>query len=307
MINRSSDKLGKKTEDLFILDFYNTTEEIKKAFDPFYTSTSLSKATDINVLHELKSSLDEAGVYEWNEVENFVEKYFKGEDAQKLSPIIDIAAERFNSGLKLEEKAKADYKIKAKQFVKIYGQMASILPYEIPAWEKLFWFLKFLIPKLIIKDKDKDALDALLNSVDLSTYGLERVKLNVSIGLDPSETEVDPQNPNPRGVHEGGDLYPLDEIIRRFNERWFQNWEATPEEQRVKFINLAEKMKEHPDFREKYSENKDKQNREIAFNKIFDEVMGKQRKKELDLYRLLSQDESFKIAMQDTIKRILSR
>ena len=64
-------------------------------------------------------------------------------------------------------------------------------------------------------------------------------------------------------------------------------------------------MKEHPDFREKYSENKDKQNREIAFNKIFDEVMGKQRKNELDLYRMISQDESFKSAMQDTIKRIL--
>ena len=28
-LNRSSDKLGKKTEDLFILDFYNTTEDIK--------------------------------------------------------------------------------------------------------------------------------------------------------------------------------------------------------------------------------------------------------------------------------------
>ncbi len=57
-LNRSSDKLGKKTEDLFILDFYNSTEDIKKSFDPFYTATSLSKATDINVLHELKASLD---------------------------------------------------------------------------------------------------------------------------------------------------------------------------------------------------------------------------------------------------------
>jgi type I restriction enzyme R subunit len=199
-LNRSSDKLGKKTEDLFILDFYNTTEDIKKSFDPFYTATSLSNATDINVLHELKSNLDDVGVYEWSEVEDFVEKYFKGVEAQELSPIIDIAAERFNLILALEDKAKADYKIKAKHFVKIYGQMASIMPYEVPSWEKLFWFLKFLIPKLIIVDNEKDALDGLLNSVDLSTYGLERVKLNVKIGLDESETEVDPQNPNPRGA-----------------------------------------------------------------------------------------------------------
>jgi type I restriction enzyme R subunit len=305
-LNRSADKLGKKTEDLFILDFYNSTEDIKISFDPFYTSTTLSKATDINVLHELKAHLDDAGVYEWREVEDFVEKYFAGVTAEELSPIIDVAADRFNTALELDEKAKADYKIKAKQFVKIYGQMASIMPYEVASWEKLFWFLKFLIPKLIIIEPGADTLDELLDSVDLSTYGLERVKLNASIGLDASETELDPQNPNPRGVHGGeSDEDPLDIIIRSFNERWFQGWEATPEEQRVKFVNLAQRMREHPDFKEKYAENPDVQNREIAFHKIFDEVMGKQRKNELDLYRLLSQDDSFKIAMLDTLKRIL--
>jgi type I restriction enzyme R subunit len=306
-LNRSADKLGKKTEDLFILDFYNSTEDIKKSFDPFYTSTSLSKATDINVLHELKAALDNTGVYEWCEVEEFTEKYFKGVNAQELSPIIDNAAERFNSGLALDDKGKADCKIKAKQFVKIYGQMASIMPFEIIAWEKLFWFLKFLIPKLVIVDPTKDELDELLNSVDLSTYGLERVKLNATIGLDATESELDPQNPNPRGAH-GSDVDedPLDIIIKSFNERWFQGWEATPEEQRVKFVNLAQRMKDHPDYKEKYEENTDMQNREIAFNKIFDEVMGKQRKNELDLYRLISQDEAFKAAMQDTLKRMLS-
>jgi type I restriction enzyme R subunit len=305
-LNRSADKLGKKTEDLFILDFYNSIEEIKKSFDPFYTATSLSKATDINVLHELKAILDNAGVYEWSEVEAFVEKYFKGVKAEELSPIIDVAAERFNTGLELEDKVKADYKIKAKQFVKIYGQMASIMPYEMLVWEKLFWFLKFLIPKLNIVDPAQDALDELLNSVDLATYGLERVKLNTSIALDAAETVVDPQNPNPRGAH-GGDEEkdPLDLIIKSFNERWFQGWNATPEEQRAKFISLARKMKEHDDFKQKYADNPDIQNRDIAFAKIFDDVMGKQRKNELDLYRLVSQDEGFKAAMQDTIKRML--
>ena len=69
------------------------------------------------------------------------------------------------------------------------------MPFEIVVWEKLFWFLKFLIPKLKVVDPDKDKIDELLENVDLSTYGLERVKLNHSIGLDDSETEVDPQNP----------------------------------------------------------------------------------------------------------------
>ena len=306
-LNRAADKLGKKTEDLFVLDFFNSTEDMKDAFDPFYTATSLNKATDVNVLHEIKAILDDVGVYEWSEVEDFVDKYFKKVDAQLLSPIIDIAADRFNFQLELEDSDKADFKIKAKQFVKIYGQMASILPYEVVNWEKLFWFLKFLIPKLIIVDGSIDALDQLLNSVDLSTYGLERVKLNSSIGLDDSETELDPQNPNPRGAH-GTDKEedPLDLIINSFNERWFQGWEATPEEQRVKFVTLAKSIQAHPDYLEKYSENADAQNREIAFKKIFDDVMAQQRKMEPDLYKKVTQDDSFRIAMQDTLKRILS-
>jgi type I restriction enzyme R subunit len=73
----------------------------------------------------------------------------------------------------------------------------------------------------------------------------------------------------------------------------------------VKFVHLAQSIREHPDFMEKYSGNEDSQNREIAFKRIFDEVMAKQRKSELDLYRLVAKDEAFKLAMQDTLKRIL--
>lgn len=306
-LNRSANKLGKKTEDLFVLDFFNSTEDIKAAFDPFYTATTLSKATDVNVLHELKGHLDAVGVYEWAEVEDFVEKYFNGVDAQLLSPIIDRATARFDSGLGLEDQDKADFKIKAKQFVKIYGQVAAILPYEVIKWEKLFWFLKFLIPKLVITDKTADALDGLLNSVDLSTYGLERVKLNTAITLDATETELEPQNPNPRGAHGSEEQRdPLDLIIKSFNERWFQGWEASPDEQRVKFVTIAAKMRNHPDFQKKYAQNPDTQNADIAFRQMFDEVMSKERKNELDLYRLIAKDDAFRMAMLDTLKRVLS-
>ena len=304
-LNRAADKLGKKTEDLFILDFFNSTEEIKTSFDPFYTSTSLSEATDVNVLHELKDVLDEVGVYEWEEVENFNTLFFQKVDAQLLSPIIDIAAERFVTELELEEEDKADFKIKAKQFVKIYGQMASILPFEMVQWEKLFWFLKFLIPKLPIKDANLDGMDELLNSVDLSTYGLERVKLNHSIDLDDAASDLDPQNPTPRSAFSGGEEKdPLELIIQSFNERWFQGWEATPDDQRLKFISLSKSIQAHPDFQTKVAENHDEQNKDLAFRKILDDVMSKQRKQELDLYRLYAKDDSFYQAFFDTMKRM---
>ncbi|MCM0612174.1 type I restriction endonuclease subunit R [Marinobacter sediminum] len=305
-LNRSAPKLGKKTEDLFILDFFNSTDDIKTAFDPFYTATSLSGATDVNVLHELKDAMDDVGVYEWYEVEDFVKRYFIGEDAQTLSPIIDLAASRFEHELDLEDDEKVDFKIKAKQYVKIYGQMASIMPYEIVAWEKLFWFLKFLVPKLKVKEPGADAIDELLESVDLSSYGLQRVKLNHSISLDEEESDVDPQNPNPRGAH-GGDKQtdPLDDIVRTFNERWFQGWSATPEEQKVKFINIAESIKQHPDFEAKYQNNPDPHNRELAFEKMLKEVMLRRRKDELELYKMFAGDPAFKAAWMQNMQRMV--
>ena len=305
-LNRAAPKLGKKTEDLFVLDFFNSVDDVKAAFDPFYTATSLSEATDINVLHELKDQMDEVGVYEWNEVEEFVKRYFDNEDAQTLSPIIDVAAARFNTDLELENEDKADFKIKAKQFVKIYGQMAAIMPYEMIVWEKLFWFLKFLIPKLKVADPDADLLDELLESVDLSSYGLQRVKLNHAIGLDEGDAELEPQNPNPRGAH-GGDkeINPLDEIVRVFNERWFQGWSATPEEQRVRLLNMAESIRAHPDFENKYKKNPDPHNQHLAFEKLFKEIMLQRRKDDLEFYKLFANDEAFKLALMQNMQRIL--
>lgn len=303
-LNRAAPKYSKKTEDLFVLDFFNKIEDIKASFDPFYTSTSLKEETDINVLHELKAVLDDSGIYERSEVNEFFDSYFKGEEAGKLLAMIDVVADRFNS--ELEDDDKADYKIKAKQFVKIYAQMASIMPYEIVEWEKLFWFLKFLVPKMVVKDKDKDTLDELLNAVDLSTYGLERVKLSAKIELDPSEAELEPQNPNLRGAHADEEKKdPLDEIIRNFNEKWFKGWDATPEEQRAKFIHIMDKVKAHKDFEQNYEKNTDEINKKLAIAKIIDEVINNERRKELELYRLFATNETFKLGLMENIERAL--
>lgn len=305
-LNRSAPKLGKRTEDLFVLDFFNDADDIKTAFDPFYTVTTLSSATDVNVLHEIKDALDAVGVYEWQEVEDFVTRYFAGDDAQSLSPIIDAAADRFNHQLELADTDKIDFKIKARQFVKIYGQMASILPFEVVEWEKLFWFLKFLIPKLHISDPDQDMLDELLQAVDLSSYGLQRTRLNQSIELDAAPSELDPQNPNPRGYRDGEqERDPLDDIIHSFNERWFQGWGVTPEEQRVKFINIVNGIRAHPDFTEKYEENTDPYNRGLALEKMMQDVMLKRRKEELELYKLFASDPAFKAAWSQSIETVL--
>ena len=302
-LNRCNWKLDKR--DTFVLDFYNSVDDIKAAFDPFYTATSLGVPTDVNVLHDLKDALDAFGIFDWSEVKSFNEKFFASAQAEELAPIIDAVVARFDADL--DDEKRIDFKIKAKQFVKIYAQVAAILPFNNVNWEMLHWFLKFLIPKLKVKDPDQDKLDELLNSVDLSTYGLERSRLEVKIGLDESEAEQEPANPNLRGAHMGeGDKDPLEDIVRTFNERHFAGWEATPEEQRVKFINIAKHVVAHVDYRAQVEDNPDAQNRQLALEKIIQQAISMERRRELDLYKQYASDPDFKRAFDASISRLIS-
>ncbi len=305
-LNRSANKYGKKTENLFVLDFFNDSADIKAAFDPFYTATSLSGATDVNVLHDLKDSLDDSGIYEWHEVEIFNTKFFQSVSADQLSPIIDQAALRFNNTLDLNEEQKADLKIKAKHFVKVYGQVAAVITFENMFWEKLFWFLKFLIPKMIVKRKEDELLDELLDAVDLSTYGIERVRLNESLLLDKDESTLDPANANPRGAHGDDETDALDKIIRDFNDRWFADWEATPEDKRQVYETFTQHIADHPDYQQKYVDNLDPYTRELAYKKIFDDVALSMRKFQMEFAKRLM-DDQFKQEFRNSTQRYLGR
>src|SRR5690606_24190951 len=191
---------------------------------------------------------------------------------------------------------RVDFKVKAKQFVKIYAQVSSIIQFNKVEWEQLYWFLKFLVPKLNVQDGRLNGIDDLLESVDLSTYALKREHINKAISLDAEETIVDPQNPNPRNPSEQNDDETLDTIISKFNEKWFQGWSATSNDQRVIIIDLVKRLQEHQHFTKKYKENLDPHTRSLAFKKMLDEIMVVQRKNMVDLYNLYRKDPAF----QDT-------
>lgn len=308
-LNRCNPKMEKN--DTFVLDFYNSTEDIKEAFDSFYSSTVLSEATDVNALHDWKDTLDDVGVYEWDEVEQFNQLFWNERPDDELHPIADIAAERFNQlGEELDDaeeanKRKVDFKIKAKQFVKVYAQIASIMTFNNVQWEKLHWYLLFLIPKLHVKEPEKEDLKKLLNSIDMNTYAMARVKLNEQIELNDDVTEIPPQNPEQRGYHGDEDKDPLDVIIESFNLRHFAGWDTTPEELRVKLVSTARIVKKTPEYEAQVLNNTDQQNRRIALEDLIKRAVMIQRRQELDLYKRYVKDDDFNSSYNSLIEQIL--
>ena len=307
-LNRAAPDLGKLSEDLFILDFYNTKEGIKDAFDPFYTATTLSEATDVNILHQLKNTLLAFGVFDMDEVNAFMDLYVHGEEADKWAPILDTCAERFNAEIEWKENGKADFKMKCKQFVRVYSRVAAIMEYEMLDWEKLFWFLRYLIPSLHIDKPGTVDLKDLLDSVDLNTYGLRRTSLNETIMLDAGESVIDPNKPVM--VNAGGNddepTDPLDKILADFNERWFKGWDATPDDQKAKMINVAKTVANDEDYQTLIVGNPDQQAVEAAMIAIVDRVMRKQRKGDMSLYKEYQHNEGFKHNFIGIINRMLS-
>ena len=45
-------------EQTFILDFVNSIEEIKEAFEPYYLQTEIDDVTDPNIIHKLEKKLN---------------------------------------------------------------------------------------------------------------------------------------------------------------------------------------------------------------------------------------------------------
>ena len=306
-LNRSAPSLGKRSEDLFVLDFYNTTDEIKEAFDPYYKSTSLSGPTDPNILHELRSTLLSVGVFEQTDIDEFIELYIKGNESTSWAPIIDQAAMRFNKEIEWPDNGKADFKMKCKQFVKVYGKIATIIPYCFVEWEKLFWFLRFLIPQLHIDGVEESDLYDLLSNVDLNTYGLKRQALNASIALAEDAAPLDPNKAAMAGAkpnEEEDEL--LSVIVEIFNTMHFTGWDASPEEQRDKILSIAKAVTDNDLFKNYVVGNPDPEAAADYTNRAIDKVVREKQKGDMSLYKQYLTDGDFKMQLRSALTRLVN-
>lgn len=294
-LNRISPENNKRNEDIFVLDFFNTVDDMKIAFDDFYTSTTLDQATDPNVLNELRSTLLDLGVFTDEEVNRFNELFHRGAEQDELSPILDAAQNRFDNEIEWPENGKADFKMKCKQFVKVYSRIAALMVFDAPAWEKLYWYLRLLIPQLKVPQNGGIDVSDLLDNTDLNTYCLGRTALNEHIQLDSEETRLDPLAPKMVAAGEGEEVRTaFDIILEHFNERHMSGWEATPEEQRTKVVRIARLVTQEAQYRTTVVGNPDTEAAERMFQDILNRAMSRQRNADLSLYRQFRADETFR-------------
>jgi len=285
--------------DVFVLDFLNETDTIQDAFARYYRTTILSKETDPNNLHDLKTDLDGYQVYGPEHIDELVKLYLDGADRDKLDPMLDACVAVYNETL--DEDGQVDFKGKAKAFCRTYGFLGSILPpsYKVPGWEKLSIFLNFLVPKLPAP-KEEDLSKGILESIDMDSYRVEK-HAAMQIHLADENAEIDPVPTSGGGRKPEPELDRLSNILKTFNDQ-FGNISWTDEDRVHKLITeeIPAKVAADKAYQNAMKQG-DKGKARIEHDAALLRVMVGLLKDDTELFKQYSDNAGFKRWLADTV------
>lgn len=204
----------KGKDDTFVLDFVNTSEDMRKAFKPYYEATVLEAETDPNIIYDLKNTLDEYQIYQPSEIEHFSNVYYSKEDKNAqaiLTACIKPALDRFNAKTNQE---KDDFKSYLSRFIRIYSFITQVCRMFDKDMQKFFVYAR-LLEKCLPKGEN-ETVD-IQDKVILEYYKLEK-SFEGSIVLETTEGYVGNIKGNTGGREKKKDT--LSVIIDKMNERF---------------------------------------------------------------------------------------
>jgi type I restriction enzyme, R subunit len=229
-LNRTYERDGIKKDKTFVLDFVNKPEDILTAFLPYFKVAALVEPTDPDIIHDLRTKLDQAGVYTNDDVENYFKAYLEAQKAAKgekrqslLKAVLDPIVERYNAWV-AKAKAEGDaeksgraeiFKRDVATYVRAYGFLSQIFNYENTDLEKRSWFFASL--SRLLKSNDEQ-LNLDINKIALTHY---KNKISSSGHIDLKTGEI----PGLKGPKDLGSAMPqekqygfLQEVIQAMNE-----------------------------------------------------------------------------------------
>ncbi len=217
-LNRSSD--GK--ERVYVLDFRNATEEIRKAFEPFYERTE-GTPTDPNVLFDAADTVRSFKIITEIELKAFIAAWAKLEqvDQDKRHAVLSTSTQSaYLAAQALDGDRRHELREALNRFVRFYGFLSQALPWIPPETEVLFQFSKVLLARL--RSDVADGGVDLSGTVTLTHYRLTSLD-ETSIGLSGDAEPLAAITGDGTGSAGGQGEIPmgkLDELVELFNERY---------------------------------------------------------------------------------------
>lgn len=227
---------GKDTT--YVLDFVNDPAEVLAAFKTYHATAELSATTDPNLVFDLRSKLDAAGLYDDFEVDRVATVELdpnstQGQLVRALEPVYDRVMKQFKAAQQVFKastekgdagaadvaKAEMDALILFKgdmgAFVRLYTFLSQIFDYGNTAIEKRAIFYKRLFP-LLDFTREREGID--LSKVKLTHYSLKGLGAAPMFLSDLEASKLDPLTEAGSGSVQEKEKAWLKEIIQKLNE-----------------------------------------------------------------------------------------
>ena len=214
----------KSQDDVRVLDFANTAEDIQAAFEPWYDVT-ITEPTDPNLLYDRERKVMEFGLLEPTEMESFIRVLGEASPGRmtpaaerdlhaRLHFYLQPALDRF---LALETDEREEFRKALFNFTRLYALMAQIVAWGDRDLERLYQYGRVLLIRL----PGRPPVSVDIGDADLSHYRLEFTgQHNVSLsGSDGGDGVVLGHSSEGGGFVEP-EMRPLADIIEELNERF---------------------------------------------------------------------------------------
>ena len=245
-------------ENVFIVDFVNSPQDILDAFKPYYGNAELENVTDPDMIFNLRSKLDAAGFYDDFEIDRVIEVYLNPASKQKdltaaIEPVASRLLQQYKEARaariaaeKKRDKAVAEqaknaldalvlFKSDMQSFVRAYTFLSQIFDYGNTAIEKRAIFFRLLIP-LLEYGRERDEID--LSKVILTHHNLKKHERQ-SLSLEGGE-KLKPMTEVGTGSVQDKEKALLREIIAQVNELFEGN---LTEDDKLVYVNNVLKGK----------------------------------------------------------------
>ena len=198
-----------------VLDFTNEAEDIGRAFQPYYESTTLKEGTDPNLLYELEADLFRHPVFDTRDIEDFARLYFiEGAALDRLYATQAPALGRFKA---LERGDRDEFKGALNDYVRLYAFLAQVAPFADASLEKLYIYAQHL--RRQIKDEKTELPLEIRQNIDMESFRLKRTG-NEKIELRRGKGILNPKAAKDPKAQEPEELEALSRIIAELNERF---------------------------------------------------------------------------------------
>lgn len=287
---------GKTAESIYVLDFQNTIEDIKKAFKVYFDVTELDGLTDPEQIYTLKSIIMNSGFVDQESIDDFAEILSKQEvttgDRVILEGIINKAVESYSVA---DKPSQDEFRQAIKSYCRFYSFIVQVYPVADVGLESLYWYASWLTKKL------KGASGGGGGELTDEMIRLTRLRIEEKEGgsATPKGGETTPLPPiSAFGVNTKpteDDEKELSKIIKEFNEK--HGTEFT-EDDIVRIGIQAEKLANESDMSSIIRNNPVDVALDTFADRLFDK-MAEVRQSEKDLDNIMTSD-------QDSWRRLAS-